>query len=138
MKKIYFEIITPDKVVFSSEIDQITLPTTDGVITILPDHAPLVAETKPGEIIIKTDGKTNHMAVMNGFVETSDSKVRLMTEAAELAENIDERRAEEARRRAEEAREKAKDSIEFTEASAAFERALTRIKIAKRKHSRHM
>lgn len=132
--KLQFEIITPDNVVYSDMIDQITLPTQDGEITVLPNHIPLVAATKPGEITIKKDEVTRHMAVMSGFVETSDNKVRLLADAAELADEIDERRAQEALKRAEEAKAEAKDDVAFTDATAALERALTRIKIAKRKH----
>ena len=92
MPKLHFEIITPNKVVFNDEIDSITLPTSEGEITILPGHIPLIAPTKPGEIMIKKNGALHHMAVMGGFVEISENKVRLMAEAAELAEEIDERR----------------------------------------------
>jgi F-type H+-transporting ATPase subunit epsilon len=137
MSKLHFEIITPDKIAFRDEIDSITLPTQEGEITILPGHIPLVAPIKPGEIMIKKDGTARHMAVMRGFVEMSSDKVRLMAEAAELEEEIDERRAEEAKRRAEQAVTSAKDKTEFADATASLERALTRIKIAKRKHHHH-
>lgn len=134
MNKLHFDIITPERVVYSDEIESITLPTVDGEITILPGHIPLVAPTKPGEITIKKNGQTRHMAVMRGFVETSENKVRLLADAAELAEEIDERRAEEARQRAEKTKSEAKDEVAFVDATAALERALTRIKIARRKH----
>ena len=137
MSKLHFEIITPEKIVYKDDIDSITLPTTEGEITILPNHIPLISATKPGEIMIKKDGKIRHMAVMKGFLETSENKIKLMAEAAELAEEIDERRAEEAKKRAELARSQAKDQLEFTNAAAAMERALTRIKIARRKHKHH-
>lgn len=135
--KLHFEIITPDKIVFRDEISSITLPTQEGEITILPGHIPLVAPVRPGEIMIKKDDTTRHMAVMRGFVETSGDNIRLIAEAAELAEEIDERRAEEARQRAEKAVTDAKDQREFADATASLERALTRIKISKRKHHHH-
>lgn len=135
--KLHFEIITPEKVVYSDEIDSVTVPTIDGEITILPGHIALVSPTKPGEIIIKKDNTTHHMAVMRGFVETSNDKVRLLAEAAELAEEIDTRRAEEARKRAEVAKAQAKDQVEFADATAALERAITRVKISERKHRHH-
>ena len=134
MNKINFEIITPEKIVFKDEIDSITLPASEGEITILPNHIPLVAPTKPGEIIIKKGTEIHHMTVMGGFIENSDNKVKLLADAAELVEEIDERRAEEARKRAELAKEKATTQVEFAEATAALERALTRIKIVRRKH----
>jgi len=133
MNKLHFEIITPDKTVYSDEIDQITLPTRDGEITILPNHIPLVAPTKPGEITIKKGSETHHMAVMGGFVEVSDNKVRLLADAAELADEIDERRAQEALERAQKAKFEAKDDVAFIDATAALERALSRLKIVNRK-----
>lgn len=131
--KLKFQIITPEKIVFNEEIDSITLPTVDGEITVLPNHIPLISVTKPGEIMIKKDGQAHHMAVMRGFVETSDNRVRLMTDAAELADEIDERRAEEAKVRAEKLVAESKDQVEYTDASAALARALARIKVARRK-----
>lgn len=135
--KLHFEIITPEKTVFSEEIDSLTLPTEEGEITILPGHIPLVATTKPGEITIKSNGKIHHLAVMRGLVETAENKIKLLADAAELAEEIDERRAEEAKKRAEQAKEQAETQVEFAEANALFERALTRIKIV-RKHRKHI
>ena len=137
MPKLNFEIITPDKIVYKDEINQITLPTAEGEITILPGHIPLVSQTKPGEIVIKKNDEIKHMAVMRGFVEIADDNIHLMADAAELAEEIDERRAEEARERAQKAREEAKDQVEFADATVALERALTRIKIAKHKRRHH-
>lgn len=136
MAKIKFEIITPEKVVFQDEVDSVTLPTTDGEITILPNHIPLISITKPGEIMMRKDGKPHHLAVMRGFVETSENRVRLLTDAAELAEEIDERRAEEARTRAQKLLTESKDKVQYVEASAALERALARLKVIRRRHSK--
>jgi len=137
MPKLHFKIITPDKIVFDQEIESLTLPTTEGEITILPNHIPLITAIKPGEIMIKQEGKTHHMAVMGGFLEISDNKISLMAEAAELAEEIDERRADEAKERAKKAVSEAKDQIEFADATAALERSLSRIKVAHRKSRHH-
>lgn len=132
--KLKFEIITPEKVAFQDEVDSVTLPTADGEITILPQHIPLISITKPGEIMLRKDGRPQHMVVMRGFVETSENRVRLMTDAAELAEEIDERRAEEARQRAQKLLTESKDKIQYVEASAALERALARLKVVRRRH----
>ncbi len=136
-KRLHFEIITPNQVVYKDDIDSLTLPTVDGEITILPGHISLIAPTKPGEITIRKDDKIKHLAVMRGFVETSENTVRLMADAAELAEEIDERRAEEARQRAEKAKEEAENEIDFAEAATALERALARVRVAGRKHQHH-
>ena len=59
MNKLHFQIITPDKIAYDDEIDSLTLPTTEGEITILPNHIPLVTAVKPGEIMIRKDQKTH-------------------------------------------------------------------------------
>lgn len=135
INKLKFQIITPEKVVFKDEIDSITLPTVDGEITVLPNHIPLISVTKPGEIMIRKDGAVHHMVVMSGFMETSENRVRLMTDAAELAEEIDERRAEEARDRAQKILEEKTDDVQYADASAMLERSLARLKVARRKHT---
>lgn len=132
--KLKFEIITPEKVVFQDEVDSVTLPTANGEITILPQHIPLISITKPGEIMMRKDNKAHHLVVMRGFVETSENKVRLLTDAAELAEEIDERRAEEARIRAQKLLTESKDKVQYIEASAALERALVRLKFVRHHH----
>jgi len=135
--KLNFEIITPEKIVYRDEIDSLTLPTQEGQITILPEHIPLVTMIVPGEIIIKKNNDFHHIAVMKGFLETSQNHIKILTDAAELAEEIDDRRAEEAKLRAKKAKAQATTNIEIAEATVALERALTRIKVAQRKRKHH-
>ena len=69
MKKIKFKIVTPERIVFEDEVDQVTLPVTDGEVTILPNHLSYIASLKAGEIMLKKDGKEINMAVSGGFIE---------------------------------------------------------------------
>jgi F-type H+-transporting ATPase subunit epsilon len=62
-----FQIITPERVVFSDEVDQVSLMTTTGEITILPHHIPLVTVLKPGELRYKKDNEEQAIAVSGGF-----------------------------------------------------------------------
>lgn len=136
--RLNFQIITPEKTVFKDEVDSVTIPTIDGQITILPGHIPLVSITNPGEIILKKGSEIKNIAIMRGFIENSQDNVRLMADAAEFAEDIDEKRAQEAMERAQKAKETSQDHLELAEATAALERALMRIKIVQRKKSRHL
>lgn len=132
-KKIKFEIVTPERTVLKSDIDQITLPTKSGQITVLPNHVPLVSMLSPGEIVIKKEGEEISMATSGGFVEVMVNKVVILADTAERAEEIDEKRAEEARRRAENLlAEKKGDKREFASLSAIMEKELARIKVARR------
>jgi F-type H+-transporting ATPase subunit epsilon len=138
--KIDLQIVTPEKKAFEGEIDQISLPTKDGQITILPKHISLVSTIKHGELIIKNNEQETLMVVYGGFVEVRKNQVRVMTDIAERVEEIDIEKAEEAR---EEAQRKLKEKDEmsdvaFADTVAILEKSLARIKVAKRKHTRQM
>jgi len=134
-KIINFEIVTPERIVFQQEVIQVTIPTTSGEITILPDHIPLVSILQPGVIELKkTDNTIEIMSVSGGFVEVMKDKIVVLADTAERAEEIDEQAVEEARQRAEETKRKieARDQVEFTEITAKLERELARLRAVSR------
>ncbi|MFA6255180.1 MAG: F0F1 ATP synthase subunit epsilon [Patescibacteria group bacterium] len=136
MPKLKFKIVTPEKVVFEQEIDQVTLPTQTGQITVLPNHIPLLSALQAGELVIKSDGKETPLAIAGGFVEVKpDSEIVVLTENAEHAQEIDIARAEEAKKRAEDLLKNTKDkeAVDYTALTAKIERELARLKVA-RKH----
>ena len=133
--KINLQIITPEKIAYEGEAEQVTLPTIDGEITILANHIPLISIMKHGELIIKNESEEILMAVCNGFVEVKKNCITIMTDIAERAEDIDEKRAQNAKKRAQESLEE-KDrmsDIAFADVTAAMERSLARIKVVRRK-----
>lgn len=139
MKKIKFEITTPEKKVFSAEVDQATIPTKQGEITVLPDHIPLVSALVPGELRLIVNGEEVLMAVAGGFIEVLPNKIVILADAAERAEDIDEKQAEEAHRRATELlAEKRLDAEEFASLSAQMERELARLKVARKRKYRDL
>ena len=99
--RIKFKIVTPERTVCEQEIDQATLPVTDGEVTILPNHQSYIASLKAGEIILKNEKENIHMAVSGGFIEFDKNNLVILADTAERAEEIDLSRAEEARKRAE-------------------------------------
>jgi F-type H+-transporting ATPase subunit epsilon len=138
--KIDLQIVTPEKMAFTGTVDQITLPTRDGQITILPKHINLVSTIKHGELIIKNDKEEILMAVYGGFVEVRKNQVRVMTDIAERVDEIDIEKAEAARQEAAR-RLKEKDNLSdvaFADTVAILEKNLTRIKVVKRKHTRQL
>lgn len=135
--KINFEITTPEKVVYSDQIDEVVLPTPNGEIGILPNHIPLVSLLSAGEIRVKKGDDVTYMAVSGGFIEVRPDKVIVLADTAEQAEEIDEAKAEEARKKAQElSREKRADAREFAALSAKIEKELARLKVAKRRRRR--
>jgi len=131
------EIVTPEKIAYSEEADQVTLPTALGEITVLPGHTPLVTQLLPGELVLKKGNQYSILASGGGFAEITGKKVSVVTDLAQRPEEIDERAAEEARRRAEEAlteRERLSEE-EFAVTAANLQKALAQLRV-KRKHKR--
>jgi F-type H+-transporting ATPase subunit epsilon len=134
MNKIKFSITTPEKTVYSEEIDQVTLPTQMGEITVMPHHVPLIALLKPGEMLLTKDKDVTSMAVSGGFIEIRTNEVVVLADTAERSEEIDEQRAEEARQKAEKLMsEKRVDSVEYAGLMAKMEKELARLHVKRRR-----
>lgn len=134
MDKIKLKIVTPEKVVFTDEVKQLSVSTVLGQITVLPNHLPLISQLSPGEIVVKhADKEESVMAVFGGFIEVLVNEVIILADRAEYAADIDEQRAEEAKKRAEEAlKEKHLDSEEFAMLTANLEKELNRLKVSRK------
>src|SRR3989344_2044685 len=135
---IHFEIVTPEKIVYQDRVDEITIDTQNGEITILPKHTPLVSVLRPGEMRLVKDGQEIFMAVSCGFVEVQpDSKVIIVADAADRAEEIDQQKAEDARKRAEEIIANKTEKSEIVEAQASLAHALAQLKVIRRRKKSH-
>lgn len=132
MNQISFKIITPEKVVFEDSIDQVTMMTREGEITVLPRHIPLVTILQPGELRCKKGSEEYSLAVSGGFVEVRpDNSVIVLADTAERAEEIDVTRAEEAHQRAlklmSEARDK--EEVDYAALQAKLEKEFARLRV---------
>lgn len=124
-----FQAVTPEGVVASSEADSVTIPTTDGEITVLRNHIPLVSVLRPGVItVIKEGSEDQHFSVSGGFAQIQADSVQILADTAERAEHIDSDRAETARKRAEEAMSGTLADEEMAEVSASLQRNLARLR----------
>jgi F-type H+-transporting ATPase subunit epsilon len=137
-KKIKFKIVTPERAVFESEVDQITLPVVDGEVTIMPDHRSYIATLKAGELMFKISGQETLMVVSSGFIEFNNNVLVVLADTAENAGEIDLKRAEEARKRAEQIKHEkiAMNEMEYARVAAAIEKESARIRVAKKHHTR--
>ncbi|MFA5537390.1 MAG: F0F1 ATP synthase subunit epsilon [Bacillota bacterium] len=131
-KKILLEIVTPEKIVLSREVDSLIVPAAEGYLGILPGHAPLVSQLDTGVASVKVDGEVEKMAVCCGFIEVVADKVTLLCDVAELAEEIDVERALRAKKRAEERIAKKGVDVDLIRAEAALKRSLARLGAAGR------
>ena len=135
--KFLLQLVTPEKKSFDDVVDQVTIPTIEGNITVLPNHMSLVTSIKPGELIVKQGSKETNIASGFGFAQITGQQVSILTDLAEEAENISEKEAEEARRRAEDTlKEKERlSSEEYAAVAAALEKSLVRLRVKRRHRS---
>lgn len=137
---LHVEVVTQDRNVYSGEADMVVAPGSEGVLGILPRHAPLLTTLKPGELRIKYDNDEDTLFVAGGFMEVSHNVVTVLADAAERAEDIDTARAEEARRRAQTLLEQRTSDVDIGAVQGALERAVGRLKLAdtvRRRGGRH-
>jgi F-type H+-transporting ATPase subunit epsilon len=134
MAKLEVEVVTGERAVLSeTDADMVIVPGADGVLGILPSHAPLITTLTAGELRIKKGTTEQSIVVFGGFAEITPDKVVILADTAERAEEIDVARAEAARKRAEDAVANVKDSVELAAAEAALRRAVVRLKVAQTK-----
>lgn len=130
--KLLLEIVTPQGLVFSEEVDEVTASGSEGEFGILPGHVPFVTTLKVGILASKSGNATKYFFVNWGYAEVGADKVLILADSAEPSEEIDVERARAAMKRAEERMKKAED-IDFRRAEAALERAVTRIQLVEYK-----
>jgi len=130
-------IITPERVVFDEEkIDSVTLPGVLGEMTILPQHAPIMTELRPGPVLFRRAGEEVDLALSGGFMEVRDDTVIVLADTAERSDEIDLSRAEEARRKAQEELTDRQGTVDIARAMAALERAQARLRVVDRRRRR--
>ena len=132
MDTLRLEIVTPDAVAYSDDVDMVTLPAVEGQIGILPQHVPLMTQMVPGEMIVRKSGQDHFLAVGEGFVEITGDRVAILTDMAVAAESIDEARAEEARQRAQARLCERMSAEEVATVNAALARSLAQIRVKRR------
>jgi F-type H+-transporting ATPase subunit epsilon len=133
---IHLELVTPERVLFREEVDEVTLPTREGEITVLPNHIPLIASLVAGVARLKRGKETEDVAVSGGFIEIqAGGRVRVLADTAERGHELDLSVIEKAKQRAEAVMKETTrtDDNAYAAAAAALERELARYKVV-RKH----
>jgi len=128
------EIVTPEKQLVSDTAEEVQIPGKNGYLGILPGHAPLITELAVGEIIYRKGGQPHYLSVAWGFAEVLPAKVTILAESAEEPEEIDVRRAQEAKQRAEERLKSQDPATDYERALYALKRAEVRLDVAGKKH----
>lgn len=139
MRLLDFELTTPERIAVQAKVRQVSVPTTEGEITVLPGHVPLVAPVAAGELrLLGEDGKEVLLAVSGGFVTVHpDGRLEVLADSAERAEELDLKAIEDAKARAEALlQEKIDDQERYAEAAAGLARELARLKVVRKHRSR--
>jgi F-type H+-transporting ATPase subunit epsilon len=131
------QIITPERILFEEEgVASVTLTGIEGEMTILPSHAALMTELRPGPLYFRKGTEEVDVALSGGFMEVRDDKVVVLADTAERSDEIDLARAEEARQRAQTQLASHEGEMDIALVMAALERAQARVRVAERRRRR--
>ena len=134
--KLVLEIITPTKVVLSEEVDEVTIPTTEGEISILPNHVNLLSKIAAGEMIIHKGNKADLFAITGGFLEILNNHVNVLADYAIHADDIEVAKVEEAKERAQKAMKEKLTEEDFRVAYAELAKSILQLKVARKRRVR--
>ena len=129
-KKIRLDIVTPEKMAYSGNVNMVIARTTAGDIGILPGHAALIAPLVIWPLRVMTEEGEMQIAMCGGFIEVQPDKIIILANCAELPDEIDTARAAEAKERAESLLHSGKDNVDVARAESALKRALIRLTVA--------
>ena len=132
------KIITPDKTVFSQEVDSVTVPGVEGEMGILTAHAPLVSALKPGELAWSKGAHQEFLAVGDGFVQVSGTQVSVLTDMALADAEIDEKYVTAALASAQAALANKTDDMNNEETALvqlAIQKSMAQLALKKRRHA---
>ena len=131
--ELMLEIVTPEKMAFNGNVEEVTVPGSEGEFGVLRGHASLLSSVDVGELNFTKDGKKTYYAISTGYAEVTSSKVTILVETAERSDMIDKERAKRARDIAESRVNKlSKEDDEFDAAKAALVRAMIRLNVAEK------
>jgi F-type H+-transporting ATPase subunit epsilon len=132
------DIVTQERSVYSDEVEYVSLPGSEGVMGILPNHAPMLTALAFGEVMVRSKGDEQFFAIGGGYAEIQPDRVIVLADSAEQAGEIDLERAEAARRKAEQAMSEGvpEDAARYAQIEAALKRAQIRIDVGKRRSTR--
>ena len=133
-KHFKLEIITPEKVVYSADVEHVMAPGKNGYFGVKVNHIPFLTLLKIGELTANSEKKEKLFAISGGIVEIADNKMTILAETAEAATDIDVDRAKRARERAEQRIKEKLAETNLTRARASLMRAINRIDVAAGSH----
>lgn len=123
-------VVSPEGIIYQDTVDEISLPTPEGEITILPHHISLFTKMSTGIVNIKKGSKESIIATVGGFVEVDNGNVTILSDHMVRAENIQTAKAYEAKKRAEETMRRKESDVDFIMAEKELQRAIMELQVA--------
>lgn len=133
------DIVTQERTVYSEDVEYVSLPGIEGVMGVLPNHAPLLTALSFGEVMVRKDGNEEYFAIGGGFAEIRPEQVIVLADSAEQAEDIDLERAQAARAKAERAMSEGvvdEDAARYEQIETALRRAQIRLDVGRKRSGR--
>jgi F-type H+-transporting ATPase subunit epsilon len=90
MATFHFDLVSPEKLLYSGEVEQVDVPGSEGDFGVLAGHAPLVSIVRPGFLTVRVDGKEEKIVVLGGFAEVSAKGLTVLADVAAPADEIDQ------------------------------------------------
>ena len=126
-------VITQEQELLSTTAESVTATTTDGELTILPNHLPLFAKLVPSELIFRRTNAENSLVISSGFLEMgSNNQLTVMVDSASQARDLSEEQAQKAIRQAHQTMTNSNDRSELLRADAELKRAMLELKVARK------
>ena len=135
MATLRLQIVTPEAIAYSEDVEMVTLPGSEGELGVYPNHVPLLTTLNPGELRVLKGGKETFLAIGEGFVEITGSTVSVLTDMALEPAVIDESAAEAAVARAQAAMKEDLGKEEVAAVTASLNKALAQLHVKRRRHS---
>jgi F-type H+-transporting ATPase subunit epsilon len=127
------EIATPERLLVRERVDEAQIPASTGYIGVLPGHSPLLSTLGTGDLVYSAEGRRRHLTVSGGWVEVLGNHVRVLTNTAEKADEIDVKRADEALKRSRDRLTHSEAGLDVARALNAMKRAQARLESARQK-----
>lgn len=131
-KTFHLEIIATDRIFFQGECEHLVIRAIDGLIGIMAGHEPLVTSLPTGEMKYMVGGEWHYAAISSGFIQVMPESAVILADSCELPEEIDIKRAQEAKERAAEMLRQKQSIKEYYQTQAALNRAINRLKISQK------
>lgn len=123
------KIVTPERVVLDTDVEQVTATSVDGELSILPDHEPIVTALAIDMLRYKLGREDEFAAVMGGILEVKNNEVTILSDLAELDVEIDVAKAHQEKDRAEAEKLQKSDKLDVYVSELAISRAVARLKV---------